>query len=37
MRYVEKYCSAEEITDEKTLGRMHFVRWVTQATNKRLD
>jgi hypothetical protein len=37
MRYVEKYCSAEEITDENTLRRMHFVRWVTQATNTHLD
>ena len=37
MRYVKKYCSAEEITDENTLRRKHFVRCVTQATNTHLD
>ena len=37
MRYVEKYCSAEEITDENTLRRMHFTCWVTQIINTHLD
>ena len=37
VRYVEKYCSAEEIKDENTLRHMHFACWVTQATNAHLD
>jgi len=37
MRYVEKYCSAEEITDENTLRCMHFACWVIQITNAHLD
>jgi hypothetical protein len=37
MRYVEKYCSAEEIKVENTLRRMHFACWVTQATNAHFD
>jgi hypothetical protein len=37
MRYVEKYCSAEEITDENILRSMHFSCWVTQTTDTHSD
>jgi hypothetical protein len=37
MRYVEKYCSAEDVTDQNKLRCMHFACWVTQATNTLLD
>jgi hypothetical protein len=30
---VEKYGTAGEATDDKTVWRMRFARWVTMATN----
>lgn len=37
LRFVEKYCSAEEIKDEHTLSCINFACWVNRATNAHLD
>jgi hypothetical protein len=37
MIYVEKYCTAGQVTDDNIIRRMHIACWITKATNTHPD